>query len=174
MDIEKKMSKVQIRFVAGVMALAFIAIVVLFIIFIREDSVVKRIRLDSFMVGDTTSIKYSVETRQYNNDGSYSINGWAIKPGITYHFYNYGNDAERDRVYNNMHVGFTDGKYVYILPTKLQQRTDVSQNMNDGIDYAYCGFRSRLPKKLAETIEGKTIVLIWRNPDKTQELYYLE
>jgi uncharacterized protein (UPF0128 family) len=72
-----------------------------------------------------------------------------------------------------MHIGFTDGKTVYILPTKLENRDDIDQYINDGIDYQFCGFQSRLPKEKSGRIKKGALVLIWKNPDGSQELYYL-
>ncbi len=171
---ESVQKKNQYMIVAFFMLISLFAVIILFALYAREDDSLSIVSLDSFKEGDPSNLLYDIEAFQYDSDGACLVNGWAIKPGVTYHFYNYGNDAERNTVYNNMRIGFTDGESVYIMPTKLEQRTDVNELINDGIDYAYCGFRSRLPVRYTESVEYNIVVLIWQNPDGTQELYYLE
>lgn len=169
----KNIDKKQRFFLVGFLILSFAASACLLVLFAREDKNVKTAAVSSFTQGKPSDIQYKVESRQYDGNGAYVISGWAVKPGVTYSFYNYGNDAERSCVYNNMHVGFVDGETVYILPTKLSQRDDVNQLINDGIDYSYCGFTAQLPKNKTGKIENGSLVLIWKNPDGSQELYHL-
>lgn len=169
MDIKRR----QHIFLVCFMMIALAAGITLLGLFFKEDHSVKTAAAGSFKRGKSSDIQYKVESRGYD-DGTYVISGWAVKPGVTYTFYNYGNDKERSGVYNNMHIGFVDGDTVYILPTKLSQRDDVDRFMNDGIDYAYCGFTAELPESRTGRIENGDLVLIWKNPDGSQEIYYMQ
>lgn len=162
----------QYIFFVSFTVVAFVAFITLLGLAFREDRTVKTAEVRSFRRGKPSDIQFKVESQHYE-DGTYVISGWAVKPGVTYTYYNYGNDKRHNSVYNNMHLGFVDGNTVYILPTKLSQRDDVDRFMNDGIDYAYCGFTAELPKNRAGRIEHGKPVLIWKNPDESQEIYDL-
>lgn len=138
---------------------------------LREDSTVREEELSSYSVGAVEDIAFHIDSSGYDKNGNYYISGWCVKPGVVYEYYNYGNDAHRSGVYNNMHFGFSDGTRVFLLPTKLERREDVNSLLNDGIDYGFCGFRSILPKNRAGEIEKGDPVLVWENPDKSQELF---
>ena len=164
----------QTVFLIGVMLLALLTAIVFLLLFQLEESTVKVARLESFPIGNSSEIMYQInEEGVYDDQGTRVIPGWAVKPGKVYPFYNYGNDAYRERVYNNMHLGYTDGINVYILPTKLSKNEDVNTLINNGIDYSYCGFSAFLPDSI-RNIKEKNPVLIWQNLDGTKELFYLE
>lgn len=163
----------QYRLVMVFVFLSLVLISVIMILYDQESRKIKCESLNSFTAGDTKDIRYNIDYQGQNQDGTYSVIGWCIKPGKVYSYYNYGNDATRAGVYNNMRIGFTDGQTVYILPTKLENRDDVDQSINDGTDYQYCGFRSMIPNVQVGRIEKGSLVLIWKNPDGSEELYYL-
>lgn len=169
----KNMHHTQYRLVMVFVFLALVFISVLMILYYREGREIKSERLNSFTVGDNKDIRYKIDYQGQNQDGTYSVIGWCVKPGKVYSYYNYGNDATRASVYNNMRIGFTDGQMVYILPTKLENRDDVDQSINDGTDYQFCGFRSMIPKDQVGRIEEGSLVLIWKNPGGSEELYYI-
>ena len=170
---EEPANKAQRVIVVIFMAIALVCAVALLGLFHREDNRIEEKKLNSFSIGERKEIEYNIDYQGVSSDGSYLVKGWCVKPGVEYSFYNYGNDAYRKSVYNNMHIGFTDGETVYILPTKLENRDDIDQYINDGIDYQFCGFQSRLPKEKSGRIKKGALVLIWKNPDGSQELYYL-
>lgn len=168
-ETEKRQQSI---FFAGFLSLALLAAIAFIVLYQRENSQVRVESLESFPVGDPSEIIYEVSGEEiYDDRGTHLIMGWAVKPGKVYSFYNYGNDAYRERVYNNMYLGCTDGNDVFILPTKLSKRDDVDALINDGIDYAYCGFSSLLPAGIKEQMNS--FVLIWQNQDGTKELFYL-
>ena len=66
-----------------------------------------------------------------------------------------------------------EGK-VYVLPTKLEDRPDVTDVMDDGIDYRDCGFQSFVPPACSETMENGKIGFLTRDPDGNETLYIEE
>lgn len=164
---------IQKRFVFSMMLLSLSTVILLLLLFLQENMSIKKENIDSYIEGDNKNIHYYVDRNGFNQDGSYSVEGWCIKPGVQYSFYNYGYGKSLKSVYNNMHIGVTDGKTVYIFPTKLESRDDVDKYMNDGIDYKFCGFKSKLPRNEIEILEVGRLVLIWQNPDGSKELYFL-
>lgn len=170
---EQTIGKVQRLLVVIIMSLALVFALTIFELFYQENRRIEEKNLSSFTMGNKKDIEYKIEYKGLNNKGSYFIKGWCIKPGIEYSYYNYGNDAHKKSVYNNMHLGYLKKNTVYIIPTKLENRDDVDQYINDGIDYRFCGFQSIIPKEKLGKIEKGELVLIWKNPDGTQELYYL-
>ncbi len=163
----------QVIFVIAFMVMAFVLYTALHVLYNRKNTTVQVEKLDSFIVGNPSDLRYSVDFEGVNGTADYQIEGWAVKPGRVYSLYNYGMDKTLERVYNNLRVGYTDGTNVYIFPTKLVRRAEANDAINDGIDYGYCGFLSKIPVGNAEGTAGGDLILIWRNPDGTQELYYL-
>ena len=70
-----------------------------------------------------------------DDNGNTWLQGWCVRKGVTYRYYNYGLDCTADAVYTNLHLCLVEGDSVYVIPTKLSDRDDIETVIGDGIDY---------------------------------------
>lgn len=105
------------------------------------------------------SFNYKLEGGAVYRDGHAVITGWMTDTGHIDSGYNYGVDTVLYGVYNNMHCGIVNGDKVIIFPTKLKKRPDVNNEINDGIDYKYCGFTAYIPSEYVSEYSDNEIVL---------------
>jgi len=159
-------------FLIGVMLFSLVIAILFLVFFESENQSIKVESIEKYAAGDLDDLIYAVYMDP-PGDREVFVTGWAIKPGATHTIYNYGNDMIKECVYNNMRVAFTDGERVYIMPTKLARRDDVDRLIVGDIDYGYCGFTSHIPSGSQALVDDASLVLIWRDPDGTEELYYL-
>ena len=66
------------------MLLCAISFIIVLYLFFYEDTSLKVKCLDSFATGDNCKIQYAIEYNDFTSDGSYSVNGWIVKPGVVY------------------------------------------------------------------------------------------
>lgn len=171
---EAEMIRLQKRFVLLITLLGLIIVYAGYTLYWRENGTISVAAITDYQRISPDQIEYAIEGAQYQADGSYLIQGWCVQPGITYPFYNYGEDNYANGVYNNIHVGYLSEDQVHIVPTRLEQREDVNQIMDDGIDYKYCGFQARIPEDNVEECRDSTLVFLIQNPDGTEQLCELE
>lgn len=164
-------SRQQTIFIVTLIVIALVTGTALYTLFWRDRQTVRISDTSDYQTGSADEIMYSIDLAERQADGSYMIQGWCIQPGITYPYYNYGIGIESAGVYNNMHIGFLYEDRVYTIPTELERRDDISENMNDGIDYAYSGFYSRIDaNEIGDYIDGEMMILL-QDPDGDRTLY---
>lgn len=78
----------------------------------------------------------SYESESVIEEDKISIRGWIVKQGV-----------EIDNI--SLHVVFrnTTNNTWYVLPTTIEERPDVTEYFNDGLDYDYCGFYASAPNE---------------------------
>lgn len=170
----KKNGIISYTLVYAFMFILTFILCVLLVTYYIEQRLCSKCEISSFLIGDINDVSYCIEGYGTNDDGDLLINGWFLKEGISYDYYNYGNDNHSQSVYNNMHIAFVNDEEVYLVPTKLIKREDVNLIIDDGIDYKYSGFTSKLSstdKYIAD--EGK-LVMVWEDINGIKEIYYLE
>ena len=62
------------------------------------------------------------------------IAGWLIKPG-----------EQVEKAAIKVVLKKSDSDMYYVLPTDLIERKDITESMDDGNDYTYCGFSVKIP-----------------------------
>lgn len=67
-----------------------------------------------------------------------------------------------------------DGDKVYVFPTKLEQRDDVTKKMSDGIEYDKCGFNARVSCRYKKLIESASFGVIMIDLSGEKALYEFE
>ncbi|MCC6093690.1 MAG: hypothetical protein LIV24_01470 [Eubacterium sp.] len=150
---------------------AALAVCALFLIYRNENNAVRFYNRNTFQSGAIGDIRYDVESVTADEKNNSTIKGWFVKPGVTYDFYNYGNDAERTGVYNYLNVCLIDADRVYVLPTKLEIRQDVNDLIGDGTDYKFSGFEAYVPSKYSYLFDNCSYGFLSRDPDGRQTLY---
>lgn len=155
--------------------LAIIAVCVILLRYNTENNEIRIFDESSFNQGAIEDVKFEIEpfSEEAENEAQI-IKGWFILPGVTYQYYNYGNDAERSGVYNYLNLCFIKDGKVYVLPTKLELRDDVNNIISDGIDYRYSGFRANVPENYSHLIKEGSIAFLVQNPDGVNTLYAQE
>lgn len=116
-------------------------------------------------------IDYDIENCEKTKDGGLLVAGWFIEKGITYPFENHGLEWYGESVYNNYNLCILDGEKVYIFPTKLFEREDVTEEINDGIDYGKCGFKTYIAAGYADKYEKANIGILVKNPYGGEKIY---
>ena len=155
--------------------LAIFAVCVLFLLYDTENNEILVYDESSFSQGAIKDVKFEIESISERDErGAQIIKGWFILPGVTYQYYNYGNDAERNGVYNYFNLCFLKDGKLYVLPTKLELRDDVNNLISDGIDYRYSGFQANLPKNYSHLIKEGSIAFLVKNPDGVNTIYEQE
>lgn len=153
---------------------AMVIICALLFIYRHENNTVHQYKRSSFNEDAIVSVKYNLESISADKSGNETIKGWFVLPGATYDFYNYGNDANRSSVYNYLNVCLVEGDDVYVLPTKLEGRSDVNDTIGDGIDYKYAGFQAWLPYRYSFLSDKCSFAFLTQNPDGVKTLYVQE
>lgn len=170
---EEKRFPWEIRLVYYTTVLAMGILFMLLLVYRYEDQHIEVCPLLDFEEGNIQDISYHFDEIRYTQQGDAIIKGWLVRRGITYNSYNYGDDTYRSDVYNYMHLCMVKGDSVYIFPTKLELRSDVSNYINDGIDYRYCGFRARITSKNSDLMSSSLPGMVVQLPDGTEILYCL-
>lgn len=166
--------KLERNFVLLFSIVAVVCTCVLFLIYHHENTTISLYDKDSFPNSAIENVQYSIESVSTDQKGNCTITGWFIQPGVTYSFYNYGNDATRSGVYNYLNVCFVDGEYIYVLPTKLEERADVNDSIGDGINYRYAGFHAYVPSQYSYLLDKRSFGFLSQKPDGAKTLYVLE
>ena len=154
--------------------LALVAVSLLLFVFIRQDSHIKEKSLSDVTVGEVSQISYSIDSENVNEKGDYIIKGWAVQKGITYDYYKHSIDEYNSGVYNYMNLCYVKDNKLYILPTKLETRPDVTECLNDGIDYRYSGFSARVCEEDVYLTEGYQKAFLFKNPDAKEIVYIID
>ncbi len=142
---------------------------------ITERNKVQTESVENFVFGDSSEPEYKVDG--YSREGKYiTVRGWAVIPGKTYPFYNYGEDRRGEAVYCNVRLACVDevaGK-VALFPTQLYERNDATETLNDGINYRCAGFCSRIPECYEKAVEKNGLYAVFTEPDGEKKLYAIE
>lgn len=114
---------------------------------------VKVITVSQF--SDRENISFSVDSKGVNND-IVEISGWALEKGQNINTYD-----------TSVALKEKDSDKIYILPTQLVNREDVTKFFNDGFNYDASGFLSRAyTSKLSDSDTKYEIVLLIKNNGK--------
>ena len=167
-------AKLERSFVFLFSIAAVVCTCALFLIYHHENSTISLYDKESFPHSAIENVQYSIESVSTDQNGNCTITGWFIQPGVTYSFYNYGNDATRSGVYNYLNICFVDGESTYVLPTKLEERSDVNDFIGDGINYRYSGFHAYIPSQYSYLLEKCSLGFLSQNPDGAKTLYVQE
>ncbi|HUM83124.1 MAG TPA: hypothetical protein PLN48_05030 [Lachnospiraceae bacterium] len=108
-----------------------------------------------FQQSDSENVCFKIESRSDEGDVTY-LTGWFVDKG---------------KVLNDFHVACSDGEYVYELPTRLENRDDVTKTLADGVDYLYCGFRVMIEKKYLDMAEANGLFVASGPLKENQNLY---
>lgn len=119
----------------------------------------------------TTDIEYEIESCDKTNDGGLLVTGWFIEKGVTYSFNNYGLDWYGESVYDDFYLCIIDADNVYIFPTKLFEREDITEKIDDGIVYGKCGFKAFIAEKYVDLYEEADIGVIVNDPYGGEKIY---
>lgn len=106
-----------------------------------------------------------------DDSGNTWLQGWCVRKGVTYRYYNYGLDCTADAVYTNLHLCLVEGDSVYVIPTKLSDRDDIETVIGDGIDYRCSDFTAKIPKKQTHLLTEDNLGIIMTAPDGEELLY---
>lgn len=152
---------------------AMTLVFVLFVVYRYEGRHIDIRSISEFKEG-TAEIAYNIEEVKKIKNGDVIIKGWFACRGVSYATYNYGDDTYRNDVYNYMNLCLVDGASIYVLPTKLELRQDVSNYLNDGLDYRYCGFRARICDANTMLTKSTKLGMIVKTPDGSKCIYLLD
>jgi hypothetical protein len=132
-------------------------------------------KMDNFVLSDEKDLCYNIENYAEVTNKKAEISGWLVQKGQTYEYYNYGANVHGAGVYNNMHLACVDdnSEQVYILPTQLSIRNDVTEYIADGIDYKYSGFESKFPVYYEQLIDKNGLYVVIKDTDGNQFIYRL-
>lgn len=173
-EINSISNKTIYKWVFGFTGLALVTVSLLLFVFIRQDSHIKERNLSEVTVGDISQVTYSIDSENVNEKGDYIIKGWAVQRGVTYDYYNYGIDDNNSGVYNYMNLCYIKDNKLYVLPTKLEARKDVSEVLNDGIDYRYSGFNARVCEDDMYLTKGYQKAFLFKSPDDEEIVYIID
>lgn len=154
--------------------LAMGVVTLLFCLYRRENRSVHIRSRSEFQLGDESEIEYDIEDEDFSSVEDSRIHGWFIRKGHTYDYFNAGMMEAGSGVYNNNHLCYVKDNTVYELPTKLEYRGDISDKINDGIDYAYCGFYARISGISPDEFENVQLGMVVKTTDGEEILYILE
>lgn len=154
--------------------LAAMGVAALLFCFYREENQHIRIRSRSeFQIGNEGEIEYNIEDENFGSAEDGRIHGWFVRKGQTYDYFNAGMMEAGSGVYNNNHLCYVKDNVVYELPTKLEYREDISDMLDDGVNYAYCGFYARIYGITQAELEDAQLGMIAETPDGEEILYFL-
>lgn len=157
-----------------VLVIALIAVATLLVALRLEDTHVKVLAQSGYSAGSAASARYQLEERNARPDGSMEVKGWFVLPGVTYPYYNYGNDEHKTGAYDYMRFAVkNDDGSLTVFPTKLELRPDVTAALADGTDYRYCGFHALVPAKWSSSLDSNQLVMAITNPDGDVTVYPL-
>ncbi len=149
-------SRINTALIALIVFLFFCCAVLigLYMIALKESTCIVT-EEEEYELGDKGDVEFWIDSYTEIEGKGWIISGWCVFVGETYSMYNYGLDKHFDGVYNNMHLSFVDHEKVYVAPTQLVLRNDVSNAINDGNNYQFCGFRSFIPDSFLSNIDEK-------------------
>lgn len=160
--------------ILAISVLAMGVVMLLFVLYRRENEHIRVRSKSEFTIGMSDEIRYDIEEEGFSSSGDYRIHGWFIIKDKVYDYLNAGMMEKGSGVYNNNHLCYVKDDFVYELPTKLEYRKDVNQLLNDGIDYAYSGFYSRVSEKDIGIMDDAELGMIAETPDGEEYLYILK
>lgn len=157
----------------GVLLAVAVVMSALFMVYRSELSNLKERRLSEIEIRDIGDITYSIEQEEILDDGNYVIGGWLVENGRTYEAYNYGMDATANIAYSNTTICFIDGDNIYELPTKLVQRDDVTELINDSINHKNSGFVAMFNTEKYNYSADMALGAITKDPNGEERLYII-
>lgn len=168
MSKDKNKSNIIILFVslAGMML-----VLALFAIMRFEDNRVITTNIDNYILQDSEDTIYSEEDKCKDSKGNVYIEGYFSVKGLSYDFFNYANDNHDKGVYANFQFCIIDGEVVYVMPTKLEETETINNLLNDGNNYRYAIFKTRIPNKYVNIINNAKKGIVSRTPDGEEYLY---
>lgn len=154
--------------------LSMLIVGALLLVYNHENNKVHHYYRSEFEEKSIAEARCDIEAISEDEEGDCYIKGWFVLPGITYDFYNYGNDNHSSSAYNYVNVCVVDKNDIYVLPTKLEERQDVNELIGDGVDYKYSGFQAKVSSELSNLVENKSIAFLVKDPDDKKTLYVQE
>lgn len=101
----------------------------------------KQIQLEDYHELEEGSYICKIDRIVEDNYQYDDIQGWVVVPG------------QPISRYNTSLVLYSDDGFAYAIPMKMMERDDVTESINDGVDYDMCGFGGRVRKSL---LDGRT------------------
>lgn len=173
-NYNNRMEKLEQIFLILFLVFAVSISCTLLLVYYHENNKVNKYSRTDFNEGKIIDVRYNLESISSDQSGNSTIVGWFVLPDVTYVFYNYGNDVNGNGVYNYLHVCLVNDDDVYVLPTKLEGRADVTDTIGDGIDYKYAGFQARLPYRYSSLLNECHVAFLTQDPGGAKTLYIQE
>lgn len=163
------------RIVFGITTIAVLFILALLLIFIIENKYVVKRNKHNYKLGNVSELTYDIESiEDYENQKGKIISGWIIEKNKRYSFFNYGSDYHGVGIYNNYKLCLIIDDNVYIFPTKLESRDDITKKINDGINYDRCGFTAYVNNKYTDMLDKGKIGVVISDMSGDEVLYELK
>lgn len=84
-------------------------------------------------VGKNSKYLYNIDNLDKVNQDNFEVKGWIIK--------------KKENIKNvSINIMLKDDNKFYVLPTKIVKREDVTEKLNDGVNYNFSGFQAYLKK----------------------------
>ncbi len=147
--------------------------VILMSIFNSEISEIKVRNLEDYEMGDADDISFCIDQQMVNDENKYVVSGWLVENGKTYEAYNYGMDLTANIAYNNTKVCLIQDDSVLVLPTKMVQRDDVTDIIQDNFSHKNSGFVSCVDSEKLNMEADATLGAITTDPYGKETLYIL-
>lgn len=126
--------------------------------------------LSGFTLGHPGEAVFSLDDRT-DGDGFVILSGWALRPGETYSYYNYGNDLRGEGVYRNLRIACADDEgNLIIFPTRLCER-EPGDAVSETVDTRRAGFVAQVPEQYAGLIDKNGLFAVFTDPDGAKTLY---
>lgn len=137
------------------MSLIIISIILYNMIYFIDNIKPYKINIDGIGVKNN-KISYFIDEFQYGYLNSIFIRGWAFEK-----------DINNNRVKYTIICKNINTENVYAIKTFSEKRIDVTENINDGYNYNFCGFNGRIIKfMLPEKGEYQILILFEQNNKK--------
>ncbi len=171
----------QDRFVICVCSISLIFSIMMIITFNQErnyvesrsiDEIKNTMLIQSTINTDTVdgNVIFAIEKVENSQNDSLLVSGYFYIKDLTYQFDNYGLEWHGEAVYNNYQLCLIDGDTIYIFPTKLLERVDIS-NETDDIFYGKCGFVSCINQEYSDKYYSSNLGILTKNPSGGETLY---
>ena len=130
----------SVRFVTVIFVLMGLLFTIGWIILVENENHIVTLKPESVVVSDASGYRFNVENISWKKDDIsitedyVCISGWLLKQG-----------QQVDKVEIRVLLrNLNTGEYL-VLPTDVIERSDVTEYINDGKDYNYCGFSVKIP-----------------------------